>query len=99
MKRILGKQLIQSNSKDKYRGIQNVVQKMIGKLKIYRKILKYTHMRKKEGSIRRWHMSWTWMDGWDSGQAKMEKQNFKWRQHREEKDKWMESGLPDSRFM
>ena len=46
---------------------------MIGKLKIYRKILKYTHMRKKEGSIRIWHMSWTWMDGWDSGQAKMEK--------------------------
>ena len=50
---------------------------MIGRLKTYRKILKYTHMRKKEGSIRIWYISWTWMDGWDSGQAKMEKQNFK----------------------
>ena len=47
-------------------------------------------------------MSWTWMDGWDSGQAKMEKQNFKQRQHYEqleEKEKWVEPTLPDSRFM
>ena len=68
---------MQSNIKDKYRVIWNVVQEMIGRLKTYRKKLKYTYMRKKKGSIRIWYMSWTWMDGWDSGQAKMKKQNFK----------------------